>query len=119
MERISPGEQAPEVYGRQEPDLGRLCDLQVKLENLERAVASQRTIGIAIGILAERYGCTASDAWAYLRRLSQSTNIKVRDIARVLQDACDGSLRESDAQLAATLDGQLPGGLRSRGGSTR
>jgi hypothetical protein len=120
--RISVGEQAFELDGQQHldvagehPDVAALRDLQLKVENLERALASQRTIGIVIGVLAERYQCTTSDAWAYLRRLSQSLNIKVRDIARVLQGACDGSIDAADAELAATLDDRLPGGLPGRG----
>lgn len=115
MARISPGEQAFELDGQQHLEVAALRDLQLKVENLERALESQRTIGIVIGILAERYQCTTGDAWAYLRRLSQSANIKVRDIARVLQGACDGSISASDAQLAASLDEMLPGGLPRRG----
>lgn len=49
--------------------------------NLQIALASSRQIGMAIGIVIERSGCTADDAFATLRRESQDANRKLRDIA--------------------------------------
>lgn len=55
-----------------------------RVENLQRAVESHRTIGQAIGILVERHRLTPRDAFARLSKRSQDTNIKVRELARKL-----------------------------------
>lgn len=52
-----------------------------KAEQLELAMVSRQEIGQAVGIPMERYGLTGDAAFAYLRRLSQNTNVKRRDIA--------------------------------------
>lgn len=87
-----------------------LVELQRKVDNLQVALASQRTIGTVIGIFAQKYGCTTDEAWSVLVRLSQHTQVKVRDVARVLQDAFNGQLREDDADLVAAVTARLPGG---------
>lgn len=50
-------------------------------ENLWAAVDSRHSIGIAQGMLMERYGITADQAFGVLRRYSQESNRKLRDIA--------------------------------------
>lgn len=56
-----------------------------KAEQLELAMVTRQEIGQAVGILMERYGMTADSAFAYLRRLSQNMNVKLRDIADQLR----------------------------------
>jgi hypothetical protein len=56
-----------------------------KAEQLELAMVTRQEIGQAVGILMERYGLTADAAFAYLRRLSQNGNVKLRDIADQLR----------------------------------
>lgn len=56
-----------------------------KAEQLELAMVSRQEIGQAVGILMERYGMTADSAFAYLKRLSQNTNVKLRDLAEQLR----------------------------------
>src|SRR5215210_5875387 len=53
-------------------------------ENLERALQSRDVIGQAKGLLMEREGCSADEAFDILRRESQRRNEKVIDIARIL-----------------------------------
>ncbi|MFF0341544.1 GAF and ANTAR domain-containing protein [Kribbella sp. NPDC004875] len=55
-------------------------------ENLERAVDTRRLVGQAMGILMERYGVDEARAFAILRRYSQVTNTKLRDVAAQLVD---------------------------------
>jgi hypothetical protein len=93
----------------------RIRDLERQVENLERALQTQRLIGTLIGILAHRYGCTTDESWALVLRISQHTNIKVREVARVFVDACNGRAQPEDAALLAQLATQLPAG---RGRST-
>jgi hypothetical protein len=49
--------------------------------NLTRALASNRQIGVAVGILATRNGLPAERAFEMLSRASQNTNRKVIDLA--------------------------------------
>jgi ANTAR domain len=49
--------------------------------DLERAVQSNREIGVAMGILMAREMCTQSQAFNRLRTASQQLNRKLRDIA--------------------------------------
>jgi hypothetical protein len=55
-----------------------------EIEGLEAAMRSAREIGAAVGIVMERYGLDNAAAFAYLRRLSQAENRKLRDIAAEL-----------------------------------
>jgi hypothetical protein len=49
--------------------------------NLEEALETRALIGQAQGILMERYHLTSEQAMSFLRRTSQQTQIKVRDLA--------------------------------------
>ena len=87
--------------------------LQRKVDNLMVALASQRMIGMAVGIVAQRSSCSVTEAWERLTRLSQDTNIKVRELARVIIDAVNGTLRDEDSELLDRLgSGQFGGPWR-------
>lgn len=51
------------------------------LEQLQSAMTSRDTISLAMGLLMGRQGLSQEQAFDVLRRASQRTNIKVRDIA--------------------------------------
>ncbi|MCW2527742.1 MAG: hypothetical protein JWM76_2602 [Pseudonocardiales bacterium] len=55
--------------------------LQAKIANLEVALASNRDIGVAMGVLMVSQDCTSEEAFSTLRQASQDTNRKLRDIA--------------------------------------
>ncbi|MEX5717694.1 GAF and ANTAR domain-containing protein [Geodermatophilus maliterrae] len=55
-------------------------------QNLRRAIDSRDLIGQAKGILIERYGLTADQAFGVLARISQETNRRLVDIALELND---------------------------------
>jgi hypothetical protein len=74
-------------------DLGSLSDLFAhqaamairyahEIANLQEAVRTRKTIGQAIGIVMERYGLTDERAFAFLTRLSQHRNVKLRLVAQ-------------------------------------
>ena len=67
-------------------------------ENLRAAVSSRDVIGQAKGILMERHGLTAAQAFAVLARVSQEMNRKLADVARELTDtgAVPGANRRRD-----------------------
>jgi AmiR/NasT family two-component response regulator len=50
-------------------------------EELQRALVSNRQIGMAMGILVERHRVTPEQALDRLRDLSQRNNVKLRDVA--------------------------------------
>ncbi|ROR97632.1 GAF domain-containing protein [Salana multivorans] len=52
--------------------------------DLRTAVSSRHTIGIAQGILMERFGFDQEAAFALLRRISSTSNIKLRMVAQRL-----------------------------------
>ncbi len=58
----------------------------LQVEHLRRAVESRDVIGQAKGILMQRRGIGADDAYDVLRRSSQQLNVKLTDLAAVLVD---------------------------------
>ena len=65
--------------------------LRDELAQLQEAVQSQRDIGMAIGLVSARYGCSTDQAWRTMLRVSQDSNTKVRTVARVLIATHDGT----------------------------
>jgi hypothetical protein len=55
--------------------------LRDRAENLERALASNRDIGTAVGVLIAQHKVTREQAFDLLRIASQNTNRKIRDVA--------------------------------------
>jgi GAF domain-containing protein len=53
-------------------------------EQLRSAIASRTVLGQAQGILMERYKLTPEKSFEVLRRVSQESNVKVRDVAQRL-----------------------------------
>ena len=62
----------------------RVRSAETKVANLERALASNRRIGIAIGILMCQRQLTHDQAFAILKAHSQRDNVKVRDLAETV-----------------------------------
>ena len=52
-----------------------------RADNLERALASNRRIGMAIGILLTRLHCSEEQAFDVLRQESMRRNVKVAELA--------------------------------------
>jgi GAF domain-containing protein len=59
----------------------RLADKEERIRHLRRALTSRSVIDHATGILMGRYRITARDAFDLLRKGSQNSNTKIRDIA--------------------------------------
>jgi GAF domain-containing protein len=55
-------------------------------EGLHRAMDARKVIGIAMGILMERYSIDADRAFTVLQRYSQANNIKLREVAQQVAD---------------------------------
>jgi len=55
-----------------------------RAQNLSRALDNSRIIGVALGVLVERYRMTPEQAFVQLSEASQRSNCKLADLARVL-----------------------------------
>ncbi len=56
-------------------------ELERENEHLRRALITRSRIGIALGIAMERFALDEDTAFAYLSRISQTTNRKLADVA--------------------------------------
>ena len=58
-----------------------------ELDSLRRGLESRTEIGKAIGLMMARYGLDDHQAFRYLVRVSQNSNVKLREVAtKVLQE---------------------------------
>jgi GAF domain-containing protein len=58
------------------------------IEGRAAAMLSRHSIGIAQGLLMQRYGLTTDQSFQFLGRISQDTNVKLRDVAaKVIAEA--------------------------------
>lgn len=57
-----------------------------EVEGLETAISSRHVIGIAQGILMQRYGLDQSKSFEALRRYANASNLKLRDVAQIVID---------------------------------
>lgn len=55
-----------------------------EVSDLRQALVTRREIGAAVGVVMERYQLSEERAFAFLTRLSQDRNVKLREIAREL-----------------------------------
>jgi uncharacterized protein (DUF2384 family) len=82
--------------------------LRDEIGHLQEAVKSQRDIGMAIGLLSASYGCSTEQAWRTIVRVSQDSNTKVRDVARVLVATHDGTADDEARDLLESFIVHLP-----------
>ena len=82
--------------------------LRDEVAHLHEAMRSQRDIGMAIGLVSARFGCSTEQAWRTMLRISQDSNTKIRTVARVLVATHDGSADADDRALLASFAHQLP-----------
>ncbi len=55
-------------------------------DGLQRAMDARKVIGIAMGVLMERYSIEPDRAFDVLQRYSQANNVKLRDVAQLVAD---------------------------------
>jgi hypothetical protein len=82
--------------------------LQDEVAHLHEAMKSQRDIGMAIGLVAARFGCSTEQAWRTMLRISQDSNTKIREVARALVATHDGAADAPARALLETFVRQLP-----------
>ena len=75
-----------------------------RVRNLERALASNRQIGVAIGVLMHQHHLTEEQAFDVLRAASQDSNRKLADLALEVIHTGTLSIRGWPAGLPAAKD---------------
>lgn len=56
-------------------------DYAYHVQNLQEALQSRQQIGMAVGIVMQRFDLNEQRAFGFLTRMSQNTNVKLREIA--------------------------------------
>jgi hypothetical protein len=74
---------------------GALLGYAEQVEQLSEALHSRTDIGTAVGIVMERYGIDRHKAFAFLARMSNNRNIKLRVLA---QEVISGAFQSSTAE---------------------
>jgi ANTAR domain len=90
----------------------RVVELEAEIAQLKDALTRRQQIGVATGLLAQRFAISPERAWSLLVRLSQNGHVKVREIAEAVIDAHCGRLDPSKAKLLSSLEKHLPDGVR-------
>jgi GAF domain-containing protein len=65
---------------------GLALEKSLTITNLTEALQTRQSIGQAIGIVMQRYTLDEAQAFKHLVRISQTTNITLRDVARSVVD---------------------------------
>lgn|SRR5687767_8816244 len=98
-----PGEPSLPLSATESPDA-----LRDEVAHLHQAMKSQRDIGMAIGLLSARFGCSTEQAWRTMLRISQDSNTKVRTVAHVLVVVHDGTASAAETEIFTSFEAQLP-----------
>ena len=90
----------------------RVAELEAEIAQLRDALTRRQQIGVAVGLLAQRFAISPERAWSLLVRLSQNGHVKVREIAEAVISAHCGQLDPAKAQLLSSIEKYLPDGVR-------
>ena len=105
-------EEADNPTGSEHAD--QMLRLELEVAQLREALLSARHIGMVIGILAVRCNVTTDQSWELLVQLSQRTNVKLAEVARVLHEDFDRHPALDDATLLARIAAKLSRPIRTR-----
>ena len=90
----------------------RVAELEVQIAQLRDALARRQQIGVATGLLAQRFGISPERAWSLMVRLSQNGHVKVRVIAQAVIDAHCGRRDPVGVEILGSIEKHLPDGVR-------
>jgi hypothetical protein len=104
----------PEVglVARSPDHTSRVSELEAEIAQLRDALARRQQIGVAIGLLAQRFAISPDRAWSLMVRLSQNGHVKVREIAQAVTDAHCGRLDPTKVEILSSIEKYLPDGVR-------
>ena len=92
-------------------ETSRVAQLEAEIAQLKDALARRQQIGVATGLLAQRFAISPEQAWSLLVRLSQNGHVKVRDIAQAMINGHCGRIGPAEAQIFAAIQSYLPDGI--------
>jgi hypothetical protein len=92
--------------------VSRVAQLEAEVAQLRDALTRRQQIGVATGLLAQRFAITPERAWSLLVRLSQNGHVKVRDIAHAVIAAHCGQLDPISCEILSMLEKHLPADVR-------
>ena len=90
----------------------RVAELEAEIAQLKDALTRRQQIGVATGLLAQRFLISPERAWSLLVRLSQNGHVKVREIAEAVIAAHCGQPDPVRAELLSSIEKHLPDGVR-------
>jgi ANTAR domain len=90
----------------------RVAQLEAEIAQLKDALTRRQQIGVATGLLAQRFAISPDRAWSLLVRLSQNSHVKVREIAQAVIDAHCGRLDPAIGEILSSIEKHLPDGVR-------
>ena len=90
----------------------RVAELEAEVAQLRDALARRQQIGVATGLLAQRFGISPERAWSLMVRLSQNGHVKVRVIAQAVIDAHCGRRDPVGVEILNSIEKHLPDGVR-------
>ena len=82
----------------------RVAELEAEIAQLKDALARRQQIGVATGLLAQRFAISPERAWSLMVRLSQNGHVKVREIAQAVIDAHCGRLDPTEVEILTRLE---------------
>lgn len=85
----------------------RVAQLEAELQNMQAALTSRPRIEHAIGMIMMLMPCSEPVAAAVLKKVSQNTNRKVRDVADLITTAASIG-RAVPADVASALEDMMP-----------
>jgi ANTAR domain len=110
---VSQSPQAEAGLVARSPDIcSRVAELEAEIAQLRDALARRQQIGVATGLLAQRFAISPDRAWSLMVRLSQNGHVKVREIAQAVIDAHCGRLDPMKVEILSSIEKYLPDGVR-------
>src|SRR5688572_17978860 len=100
------------LVARSPDHTSRVSELEAEIAQLRDALARRQQIGVAIGLLAQRFAISPDRAWSLMVRLSQNGHVKVREIAQAVTDAHCGRVDPAKVEILSSIEKYLPDGVR-------
>ncbi|HEX5905642.1 MAG TPA: ANTAR domain-containing protein [Propionibacteriaceae bacterium] len=92
--------------------VSRVAQLEAENAQLRDALTRRQQIGVATGLLAQRFAVSPERAWSLLVRLSQNSHVKVREIAQAVIDVHCGRRDLVNCEILSSIEKHLPDGVR-------
>ncbi|HEY6681840.1 MAG TPA: ANTAR domain-containing protein [Propionibacteriaceae bacterium] len=89
-----------------------MAQLEAEIAQLKDALARRQQIGVATGLVAQRFAHHPERAWSPLVRVSPNGHVKVRNIAQAIINAHCGRLSPAEVEILSVIEMRMPDGVR-------